>query len=220
MKSKKKMLLALGAMSAAAIGAGATSTFAWYSASSAATATAAMQGATVTTTMASAADGTDVVVQFTFTSTTHPELSDSAGVCYYLVNGVKTKRTAGNPVGQYSISVAMSADDIAIWAADEAHDETETYTVRLASTNDRIKLLDNGTGATDESDVVSYHTITFTISAAGAVATSHTGYYAVRGIEDANLESAGKQAEDKSALETLLSDEDNFTLTNLAKSDS
>ena len=29
MKSKKKMLLALGAMSAAAIGAGATSTFAW-----------------------------------------------------------------------------------------------------------------------------------------------------------------------------------------------
>jgi|GEM_PF-4761471 len=30
MKSKKKMLLALGAMSAAAIGAGATSTFAWY----------------------------------------------------------------------------------------------------------------------------------------------------------------------------------------------
>jgi hypothetical protein len=32
MKSKKKMLLALGAMSAAAIGAGATSTFAWYQA--------------------------------------------------------------------------------------------------------------------------------------------------------------------------------------------
>ena len=30
MKSKKKMLLALGAMSAAAIGAGATSTFAWF----------------------------------------------------------------------------------------------------------------------------------------------------------------------------------------------
>ena len=37
MKSKKKMLLALGAMSAAAIGAGATSTFAWFAAQSSAT---------------------------------------------------------------------------------------------------------------------------------------------------------------------------------------
>lgn len=48
MKSKKKMLLALGAMSAAAIGAGATSTFAWYTAANGSFTASATSAGTIT----------------------------------------------------------------------------------------------------------------------------------------------------------------------------
>ena len=147
MKSKKKMLLALGAMSAAAIGAGATSTFAWFSA------TQTVNLATTSNeTLSVTQQGLDTVnlnVEFTYSSDDDVELTNSSGETYYVnADGATIKKTGNKAVGSFKVLTAAWVEDAAYTAA--VADGTlaalagKTYLVTLAgSTN--VVLLANST---------------------------------------------------------------------------
>ena len=204
-RNKKVLLASIAALAVLAVGTGAVSTFAWYTTSAAATAKSAIDSVTIGTALENAA-GIDVTVNFTFTTTTPPELTDSTGTPQYYVGGVK-KPGSGNGVGTYGVSIAWAGDGQAIWNA-STHNTEETYTVALTSGNSRVKLLSDNTSSAD-ANVAASHTLTFKIAANGGLTlTTTSGYFAVRGIDS---------EENKTSLETTLSAVATFSLANPVK---
>jgi|GEM_PF-2312206 len=154
MKSKKKMLLALGAMSAAAIGAGATSTFAWYTANANAKVNAAAATGNLTSTASSISAGT-FTVNFTVTpadselelshvATAAEASSGLAGIAtvaegdlvYGVINnGAATMRkcaAASNFISSYSITAAWATTPSD--PADVAYLGNKKFTITLGVT--------------------------------------------------------------------------------------
>ena len=182
----------------------AVSTFAWYASTAAATAKSAVSSVTVGTALEDA-DGIDVTVNFTFTTTTAPELTGDDGVCYYYVGGVKTAHASGQAVGTYGVAIAWAGDGQAIWNASTSHASLETYNVTLTSGAAKVKLLTDNTSAAS-GNVAASHTLTFTIAANGTLnLTTTSGYFAVRGADS---------SEEKATIESTLSAVATFSLTN------
>ena len=173
MKSKKKMLLALGAMSAAAIGAGATSTFAWYTSMAAASAAVGSKTDAIEVDKVTAA-GLSVRVNFEFYTVEQPELSDSTGKCYYIIDGQPSPvlSSAGKSWGKYAIKV--TTPDTSTWInalkSEGNHTSVATFTLTAATpANDvNLVLLEYAeTPANDHSkNTVANHSIEVTFSAA------------------------------------------------------
>lgn len=197
---KKSLLLAIAAMSMAAVGVGTVGTFAWYQAGVAAKAGSTSITDTITTAVSTPTEKS-VNVAFTIGTVTSPELSDSSGKTYYYDNGHLYEKVdnGANQIGQYAIKAALNAADQQIWT--DAGVE-KSYTVNLSAKTlensvNVVLLADNADDGGD-ADADGKHLIKFTISTTGVVTinqiveTNATATTSVNGSADTSYKTNAK----------------------------
>ena len=221
MKSKKKMLLALGAMSAAAIGAGATSTFAWYTVNASLSIVTATQENVKTAASDLSVGEYKVVFSITDNNATNGiDLTDKNGGCWVVQNDVYVAATPKYATyGSLSITAKVySAWDGAGGAEDVEATDAQMLSLRemtknfqvVASSRARIATTDPSTGFATAftainntlNGVVSFAAnagdssktdVKLNINSAGATTTA-TVYYSISGFKsEANKAAASSQ---------------------------
>ncbi len=200
---KKSLLLAISAMSIAAIGVGTVGTFAWYTASSAATLSQVAQSSTITTAAATAQVGS-YYMSAKFASASHELVqTDASGNCWVIVNGVLQPATKGDKdkFASNVITLGFYSNAEATTACTEAQlkdigAKFDTVTVTVAATG-RVRVTDTAVTTTPDNFAAAFdgqlggnYTFTATISTGGVVASNtSTAYVSVFGQagDDATL---------------------------------
>ena len=181
-KNKKLLLASVAAMGALALGVGATSTFAWYSSTLASSVSKGTDTQTLSVTKATA-DDQPVHINVTIATDTAPELTDSAGETWYVVNGNKYKHTSNSGVGVYRVTVAWADGDQTKWAAAGAAGTLDlTITAKAqVSTNVYAKLLvsgaSNAADGDEDANIAESATMRVIIAANGGLSFKTDGNY-------------------------------------------
>ena len=178
-KSKKLMLGTIAAMGALAIGAGAVSTFAWYESSMAATANKGSLDQTITA-IKGEADGENVYINVTITTTTAPELSRASdGKTYYKVGDNLYENSDAVTVGVYSLTVAWATGDQAKWADAGVAGHLDLTVTAVAPVTNQVsaELLSTSATTTVTANVVASHTMRVNIAADGALSFDTSSNY-------------------------------------------
>ena len=164
---------------------------AWYQSTVVATATKGAASSTLTATVGTA-DGIDVKVNLTITTTEAPELSDASGNIIYIVNGApyeNSDKTKG--VGTYTVAASFSSADKTIWTNSYAASSsagtysavTKTLTLAAAAKKTgKVGAVLLAADANDGGDSVESHSIGISIDAVGeiSITSGETGHFALR----------------------------------------
>ena len=205
---KKSLLLAISAMSIAAIGVGTVGTFAWYTASQSATLANVEATHGSISTVASTITTGNYYLRVEFSSVTESvALSDKAGNTFGVVNG-KLVAATGTTRGSYVLTPKAYHEEACtneLSAAEIASllDSTKTYNVTLTPSA-RVRLTMSSTAAdvysaTVNTAITTGVTVSISVSAgSGALkindADTVTGYFSISGSTPDGTASAGTSA--------------------------
>lgn len=162
-----------------AIATGALGVKAWYQSTMAATARTGSLDQTITA-IRGEADGEDVYINVTITTTTAPELSQASdGKTYYVVGGNLYENSDAVTVGVYSMTVAWATGDQAKWADAGAAGTLDLTVTAVAPVANSVsaQLLSTSAETTVTANVVTSHTVRVNIAADGTLTFKTDGNY-------------------------------------------